>query len=80
MRLTREQEINLYSWCLHEGVDLEYGKLSLCDLRNFHYSDVKNNRKYQVCYEDGKNSFTMIYEDVDKAVEKFIELKKRIRR
>ena len=80
MKLTREQEINLYAWCLHEGLSLQYGKLSLCDLRHFRYSNLKNDRKYQVHCEDGQNNWTMIYDDLKTAIIKFLELKKRVRR
>jgi len=80
MKLTKKQEINLYAWCLHEGLSLEYGKLSLCDLRNFNYSQVKNNRKYQVHCEEHNNIFSLIYDELEPAIEKFIELKKRTKR
>lgn len=80
MELTKKEEINLYSWCLFQGVSLEYGKLSLCDLRNFNYSQVKNDRRYQVHCEDYRNPFSAIYDEVEPAVTKFIELKSRVKR
>jgi hypothetical protein len=80
MSLNRVQEISLYMWCIDQGVNIEYGKLSLCDLRNFRYSNVYNNRQYQVHCEDSRHPWSMIYDDLHIAVIKFIELKSRVRK
>jgi len=80
MILTKKQEISLYAWCIHEGINIEYGKLSLCDLRNFHYSEVKNNRRYQVHSDDRVYPWSMIYEDLEPAIVKFMELKRKVKR
>jgi hypothetical protein len=80
MSLTQSQRINLYAWCLEEGVSLEYGKLSLCDLRNFRHSSLKDNRRYQVHCEDHTYPWSMIYEEVEPAIIKFLELKTKIKR
>jgi hypothetical protein len=78
--LSKDQEKNLYSWCLHEGVNLEYGKLSLCDLRNFRHSQIRNDRRYQVHCDDATWAHSMIYDNVASAVSKFIELKSKVKR
>lgn len=79
MSLTKKQEIALYRLCINEGVNLEYGKLSLCDLRNFRHSHIRNDRRYQVHCEDYQNEFSAIYDELRPAVIKFIELKQRVR-
>jgi hypothetical protein len=78
--LTKAQEQNLYSWCIQQGVNLEYGKLSLCDLRNFRHSQIRHDRRYQVHCDDVKWAHSMIYTDILPAVNKFIEIKSKIKR
>ena len=80
MNLTKKQEINLYCWCIHEGVNLDYGKLSLCDLSNFRYSHLKDDRRYQVHCEDTGYVWSAIYDDLNAAVNKFVEIKNKIKR
>lgn len=80
MKLTKQQKKQLYAWCLNEGVNIEYGKLSLCDLRNFRHSSLYNNRRYQVHCEDSKYPWSVVYDDIDSAIEKFLELKNKVRR
>lgn len=78
--LTKDQQLNLYMWCVDQGVNLEYGKLSLCDLRNFRHSFLRDDRKYQVHCDDPRCTFTGIYESLEPAVRKFLELKNITRR
>ena len=80
MRLSKKQEQMLYEWCINEGVNIEYGKLSLCDLKNFNYSQISFNRRYQVHCEDKNCPWSMIYEQLSPAVCKFVELKKQVKR
>lgn len=80
MKLNTKQKIRLYSWCVEEGVNLQYGKLSLCDLRNFNYSQLKTDRKYQVHCDDYTYSWSMIYDNLNSAVHKFLELKDKVKR
>ena len=80
MILTKKQELILYQACVEEGINLQYGKLSLCDLRNFNYSQVYDNRKYQVHSDDYKYPWSMIYDDIMPAVQKFLELKYKVKR
>ena len=79
MRLTESQEHQLFKLCISEGVDLSYGKLSLCDLRNYWYAHVRRDRRYQVHSEDNKLKWSGIYDDLDAAINKFIHIKHRIR-
>lgn len=64
--------------CINLGIDLQYGKVSLCDLRNYRYSNVKDQRRYQVHSDDYKNIFSKIYDDLDDAVYRFIDLKSKV--
>ena len=80
MNLTKQQEKSLYAWCMEMGLSIEYGKLSLCDLRNFKYSDVYNNRCYQVHCEDKTYPWSMIYDQIEPAITKFMELKTKVKR
>ena len=80
VKLTKAQRKNLYLWCLEEGISIQYGRLSLCDLTNFHYSDVYNNRRYQVHCEDPKYPWSRVYDRAGPAVEKFLEIKRKVKR
>jgi len=80
MKLTKAQEKNLYMWCIHQGVNLDYGKLSVCDLIHFRHSQLRDGRRYQVHCEDSKAPWSKIYDDLSPAIEKFLELKRRIKR
>lgn len=80
MNLTKKQEMSLYAWCMEMGLSIEYGKLSLCDLRNFKYSNVRYNRCYQVHCDDKNYAWSMIYDDLESAITKFMELKTKVKR
>lgn len=80
MKLTKRQRKSLVAWCLKEGLSIEYGKLSLCDLTNFRHSHVYTDRRYQVHCEDQKQPWSAIYEDIEAATEKFLELKDKVKR
>jgi len=78
--LNHKQQKEVYKWCLEEGLSIEYGKLSLCDLANFRHSSIYHNRRYQVHCDDSKNEFSMLYGECGPAIEKFLELKKKVKR
>lgn len=80
MRLTHQQRKQLVAWCMEEGLTIEYGRLSLCDLRNYRHSNVYDDRKYQVHCDDPRCQHSMIYDDIEPAIEKFLELKTRTKR
>lgn len=81
MKLNKQQRKSLYAWCLlTENINIEYGKLSLCDLSNFRHSSVYNNRKYQVHCEDPTYPWSKIYDELGPAIEKFMEIKEKVRR
>lgn len=68
------------AWCLEEGLTIEYGKLTLCDLTNYRHSQLYDGRRYQVHCEDPKYPHSGIYEEIEPAIEKFLELKRHVRR
>jgi hypothetical protein len=80
MKLTKQQETQLYKFCLEEGLSLSYGKASLCDLKNFYHSNVWRDRRYQVHCEDSRLPFSKIYDELMPAVNKFTELKHKVKR
>lgn len=80
MNLNHQQQKEVYAYCLDEGISIQYGKLSLCDLMNFYYSNVYKDRRYQVHCDDHKNPCSMIYDEKGPAIEKFLELKKKVKR
>jgi hypothetical protein len=80
MKLTKAQEKSLYAWCMEVGLSIEYGKLSLCDLRNFKYSEVHKERKYQVHSDDARYPWSGLYDDISNAIEKFMELKQKVKK
>lgn len=80
MSLSTQQKRLIYKWLLDEGCSIEYGRLSLCDLTNFRHSNVYDNRRYQVHSEDSKYPWSKIYDEIEPAVNKFIELRTKVRR
>ena len=75
-----QQEKNVYLWVLAKGIDLNFGKLSIADLRNYRHSTLKNNRFYQVHCDDSKLPWSAIYDNPSSAVNKFMELKGKLRK
>lgn len=63
-------EFDTYIKCLYHHVDIQYKKISLCDLSNFNLK-----RKGFQVHSDGREQFSQIYYNINDAVKKFIELK-----
>ena len=80
MSLNTQQKRLIYKWLLDEGCSVEYGRLSLCDLTNFRHSHVYDNRRYQVHSDDTKCPWSAIYEEIEPAINKFMELRRKVRR
>jgi hypothetical protein len=70
-----------------DGVELTYGKMTLCDLS--HYQNFRGTRKWQLYCDDkrityidrngkAKNGWYYVYQDVNEAILKFLELKQKI--
>ena len=75
-----KQEQKICAWCVLNGIDLQYQKISFADLRNSRYNHIKDNRQYQVHSDDSKAPWSAIYDDINAAAWKFIELKSRVRK
>ena len=80
MRLNHQQRKQLVAWCLLEGLSIEYGRLSLCDLRDYRHSIIFDDRRYQVHSDDKKHPWSGLYDEMEPAIEKFLELKQQVRR
>ncbi len=63
-----------YKSVIFSGCSIEYKKISLCNLKNHNKRIVADN-EYQV-WSDRHEEYR-IYKNIDEAVNKFIELKKR---
>ena len=61
-----------YAAVLKHGSSIDYKDISICDLRYQCYWLKKRDRGY---YQVHSNKFTAIYEDINEAIEKFLELK-----
>lgn len=72
MKLTKEQVKWLFAACVEQGVDLSTKKVSLCDLSQHRFSELKPNRGYQV----HSDKWSRIYDNLEDAVNKFVELTK----
>lgn len=60
-----------YRNIVRDGCSVEYKDISLSDLRNYFYWMKNKKRVYQV----HSNKFTEVYESLDEAIDKFLELK-----
>jgi hypothetical protein len=76
--ITIQQQAGIIGYMIQEGIDLQYGKVSLCDLTNYKYSEVRHNRRFQVHSEHPKHPWSMIYDELGPACMKFLELKKKV--
>lgn len=80
MKLTDRQKVEVIKYMINEGIDLQYGKLSLCDLKNYRYGNIRQDRRYQVHSDDRKYPWSKIYDELQPAAIKFLELKKCVRK
>lgn len=65
--------------CLYLGIDLEYGKLNLCNLAHFSITRNALERKYQVDCDNANCRFSEIYSNPKVAADKYILLFNTIR-
>ena len=56
----------------------EYKTVSICKINDY-YRIANGAIKYQVHNESHKHSFSQLYDNIDEAVDKFFELKRKIR-
>jgi hypothetical protein len=77
--LTHEQEKALYKLCVERGIELQHGKVTICDLRNHRHSSIYKNRVYQVHSDDKEYPWSKIYSDIWQAINKFVDIKTRIK-
>jgi hypothetical protein len=77
--LTQKEESSLYSICLDMGLEVSYGKLSICDLSYHRHSHITKNRRWQVHCDDNRNPFSGLFDDKLDAIEKFMEIKPSVK-
>jgi hypothetical protein len=77
--ITLDQERGLYKLCLERGIELQYGKVTVCDLRNHRHSSIYKDRVWQVHSDDKEYPWSKIYPDVWQAINKFLDIKQRIK-
>ena len=71
-------EFELYLDCMDNDVDLQYGRLTLCNLKHY-IPGYNKKRTYQVHCDDAKIKFSGLYEHIEHAIRKFIELKREVK-
>jgi hypothetical protein len=77
-QLTKQEEHSLYNLVLLQGIDLGFGKLSLCDLARRRHSQIKTDRRWQVHCDDARYPWSKVYDDIGPAITKFMEIKSHI--
>lgn len=63
---------------MDDGCAVERGRLSLCLINNYHGS-FRKTALYQVHCDDSKVKHSQLYPNMDEAIDKFLELKRKIR-
>jgi hypothetical protein len=71
-------EFDTYLDCVDADVDIQYGRLSLCNLKHY-MPGYSRKRIYQVHCDDSNEKYSQIFEHPEHAIIKFIELKRKIR-
>lgn len=67
-----------YLRCLENDVELQYGKLILCDLRHY-MLNYRGRKPYQIWCDDSNIKYFEFYEKPEQAISKFLELKAKIK-
>ena len=71
-------EYQAYLLCLETDVELTYGRMTLCDLRHYN-TRIFHKRPFQIYCDDQNVKCFELYENKEKAVSKFLELKAKIK-
>ena len=62
---------------INNGRYVEYKTLSICCINDFY--ELKSDKiKYQVHCDDYKNQFSSLYHNLDTAVKKFMEIRRKL--
>lgn len=59
-------------------IDLNYGRLSLCDLNNYRVQNFLT-RRYQVHSDDRNFKYSKCHENLDDAIQDFIRLTQKVK-
>lgn len=68
-----------YSAVLMDGCALERGRLSLCLINDYKGNSFRRKLLYQVHCDDTKVKHSELYENPSEAIDKFLELKRKIK-
>lgn len=69
---------NIYEQVLEDGSSVECNRLSLCCINDYLRSSRATSIRYQVDCDDYRLKFSQLYEDLEKAVEKYVEIKRKL--
>jgi len=77
-QLNPEHEKALMKLCLERGIELQFGKCTVCNLKNHYHAAVNRDKIWQVHCDDKLYPFSQVYDDIWQAVNKFYDIKYRI--
>ena len=69
---------DLYEKVLEDGSSVECNRLSLCCINDYLRSSAIRGIRYQVDCDDYRFKFSQLYEDLNKAVAKYVEIKRKL--
>lgn len=69
---------DVYAGVLEDGSSVECNRLSLCCINDYLRNSRTRGVRYQVDCDDYRLKFSQLYEDLDKAVSKYVEIKGKI--
>lgn len=69
---------DVYARVLEDGSSVECNRLSLCCINDYLRSSSIRGVRYQVDCDDYKLKFSQLYENLEKAVDKYMEIKGKL--
>ena len=69
---------DVYAKVLEDGSSVECNRLSLCCINDYLRNSSIRGVRYQVDCDDYKLKFSQLYENLEKAVDKYMEIKGKL--
>jgi hypothetical protein len=69
---------DIYKKVIIDGSAVECNRLSLCCINDYMKFSSNRNIKYQVDCDDYRLKFSQLFDDIHEAVEKYIEIKRKL--
>jgi tRNA G26 N,N-dimethylase Trm1 len=69
---------DVYTTVLEDGSSVECNRLSLCCINDYLRNSGVRGIRYQVDCDDYRFKFSQLYEDLEKAVKKYVEIKRKL--